>query len=784
MIFSPRTTRAIALTRLACTLLLGCLLATATQAMAADEPRGPAANPDHILLQAAQFDPRDGSPQLPPELSAEEDDGPDYFIVQYRQPVERRHRQRVEALGGSIIAYVPMRALLLKLTPPAATALRADADVRWVGLYQPAYRLSPQAGRRQFSNPHRLADDHLWLTLDIFPGEDLRTVAADLHALGAEVVARSESPFARRLKIRAAPRLLPELAHIRAVQWIEEWGEFTLRNNDTRWVVQSNVAGLTSIWNHGLHGEGQIVGHIDSRIKHDSCYFEDPFNNTPGPDHRKLVAYRSTGGLGQGSHGTHTAGIIAGDQEPLGGTIDGNGIAYRARISHTDWNDITGFGNTASNLAEYLTYAHDDGARVHTNSWGDDGTTEYTTWARDIDQFSRLHEDDLVGFAVTNLSALKTPENAKNVLAIGATYQAPNQHQHSSGGQGPTADGRRKPELYAPGRYIYSAQLAVCATTSQSGTSMACPAIMGAAALVRQYYVEGWYPTGNLNPGDAMVPTGALLKATLLNAGVDMEPPGYPTFTEGWGRLLLENSLYFDGDSRNLQLWDVRHADGLETGEVLEFAFETISDDEPLRVTLVFTDEPAVLGATYTPVNDLDLEVVSPTTTYRGNMLSDGWSVPGGDADPLNNVEMVLLENPGVTSYQVRVIGTQIAGSEPQGFAIVVTGDLSRTAAAVGEADAITRAPAGRLAVQPNPFNPETTIDFSLPHAGLTSLAVYDPAGHRLRTLVEGLRQPGVHRVRWDGRDERGHLAASGIYLLRLEQDGRELGTRKAILLK
>ena len=55
---------------------------------------------------------------------------------------------------------------------------------------------------------------------------------------------------------------------------------------------------------------------------------------------------------------------------------------------------------------------------------------------------------------------------------------------------------------------------------------MACPAVTGCAALVRQYYEEGFYPTGSASPADALVPTGALVKATLLNGTIDMRPLG------------------------------------------------------------------------------------------------------------------------------------------------------------------------------------------------------------------------------------------------------------------
>ena len=87
-------------------------------------------------------------------------------------------------------------------------------------------------------------------------------------------------------------------------------------------------------------------------------------------------------------------------------------------------------------MVDHLTLHHNQGARVHTNSWGDDYTTDYNGLARAIDVFSHDYEESLVLFAVTNGSYLKNPENAKNVLAVGASEDTPSQDYHCSGGTG------------------------------------------------------------------------------------------------------------------------------------------------------------------------------------------------------------------------------------------------------------------------------------------------------------------------------------------------------------
>ncbi len=83
----------------------------------------------------------------------------------------------------------------------------------------------------------------------------------------------------------------------------------------------------------------------------------------------------------------------------------------------------------------------------------------------------------------------------------------------------------------------------------------------------------------------------------------------------------------------------------------------------------------------------------------------------------------------------------------------------------------------------PNPFNPETQIEFALPAAGHTRLAIYNLLGQEVRTLVDNDLPAGTHTIRWDGHDSRGNAAASGIYLYRLEATGVSL-TRKMAMVK
>jgi len=83
----------------------------------------------------------------------------------------------------------------------------------------------------------------------------------------------------------------------------------------------------------------------------------------------------------------------------------------------------------------------------------------------------------------------------------------------------------------------------------------------------------------------------------------------------------------------------------------------------------------------------------------------------------------------------------------------------------------------------PNPFNPGTTIQFTLPVMENVKLSVYDITGRHVKTLINQICSQGIHSVVWDGRDDLGNLVASGLYLYKLES-GAFSKTRKLIFVQ
>jgi flagellar hook assembly protein FlgD len=83
----------------------------------------------------------------------------------------------------------------------------------------------------------------------------------------------------------------------------------------------------------------------------------------------------------------------------------------------------------------------------------------------------------------------------------------------------------------------------------------------------------------------------------------------------------------------------------------------------------------------------------------------------------------------------------------------------------------------------PNPFNPATTIDVTIPERSELVVAIYDARGARVATLNAGIQDAGTHRVEWNGTDDAGRGVGSGVYFYRLEGAGA-VASKKMVLLK
>ena len=84
----------------------------------------------------------------------------------------------------------------------------------------------------------------------------------------------------------------------------------------------------------------------------------------------------------------------------------------------------------------------------------------------------------------------------------------------------------------------------------------------------------------------------------------------------------------------------------------------------------------------------------------------------------------------------------------------------------------------------PNPFNPSTTITFSIPNESKVNLSVYNVKGQKIKTLTKESFEIGSHSVIWNGDDESGKSISSGVYLYKLNVNGKTEVVKKCLLLK
>lgn len=431
-----------------------------------------------------------------------------------------------------------------------------------------------------------------------------------------------------------------------------------------------------------LSGRGQIIGLADSGLDKGSISNIHPDLQGSDSDLPRILLLRSYAGReladDPDGHGTHMAGIIVGSgQESQGqyrGVAPGASLYFQALLNQQ------GILTLPSTITALFVPAYEAGVRVHVDGWGVENNA-YSDRARDIDDFTWRHNDFLPIFSAGNrgphAGTLSQEANSKNALVVGASQSvrpgwssesAESAKPMPASSSGPTADGRIKPDLSAPG----SALLSTCSSLVDSnypensaytylgGSSMAAAVVGGNVALLRQYLAE---VCGQHNP------SAALLKALLIN-GSRLSAADQRAQL-GWGILDTAGTLL--PMRKNLFQWkeDWLSAEGNRLFREYRFNVTDASYDLPVRVTLVWND-PASMNteAVQELVNDLDLVVVDPQGRYySGNNFLSGAEE---QADHVNNVEIVHIPHPNAGTYTIRVQADSLhAAYQQQPFAVV-----------------------------------------------------------------------------------------------------------------
>jgi hypothetical protein len=517
--------------------------------------------------------------------------------------------------------------------------------------------------------------------------------------------------------------------------------------------------------------EIDVVGIADTGIDMYSLYFYDTdvptisyqtslSKTVLNRNHRKImqyIAYADAGEDADGGHGSHVAGSVAGnllheDAVTYNGDVNAakaNGMSPDAKISFFDIG-VSGepYLYTPTDINKNLfSKMLPSGAKIFSNSWGS-STNYYETDARNSDLFMWQHPETLVVVAAGNdgeygINTVGSPATGKNILAVGAgmsdadswdsvygfdlgTYYDIDSVAYFSS-IGPTADGRLKPDVIAPGYWVMSAYgtddsiSPYVDTLLNAGTSMATPIVSSFVLKVRRYFLDGYYPTGIATAANSFMPSGALMKAVIIHSGHQMkysynsstsqwQDMTYPSIIQGYGRLMLNNTLKFSPSTTYASNFSSGIGENTYTEEATvnpyehdlfvvgnvynnykkqglapqRYVFNSVntvhkfylrandSSSLPMRFTMAYTDYPGTAYASNVMTNTLKLSVDETSST--GNKTYTPYTTKGTKTSLVNNVQMIDISSPvGGALYTIKVTATKLQVSN-QTYALVVTG--------------------------------------------------------------------------------------------------------------
>lgn len=641
-----------------------------------------------LHLKIGKFDPLKKEVKIKDfHIESLPEDEENYYIIQLKGPIKEEWKNKLKELGLKIIDYIPDYAYIVKMKGSFKNQLKGLDFIRWIGIYQPSYKIDPRILEKDFGiklkkEKNKEINDTILVRILLFGSEDLPTVLKTIEKLGGKIVSKGNDFIIANLKKSD----INSIAFIPSVKWIEEYKSPQLFLD-----VSTKIISAPAVWNVGLNGSGVNISVTDTGIDSGNL-------TTLHPDLRgrvvALIDYTENNtydGIAEDphGHGTHTAGTVLGN-----GTASNRnytGVASAANLIVQRVFDDYGWYSGPSDLRELFNDSFKLKAKVTSNSWGSNTLGIYTIDDADVDEAVRKYNLTIV-FAAGNSgpgsSTTGSPGNAKNVITVGATENNkpyvnssypgysdnPNEVAFFSS-RGPTEDGRVKPDVVAPGTAILAPKSSLAPSSRyeryggvvqgnggdygyMAGTSMATPHVAGLSALVIQKYFETF----------GKYPSPALVKAMIIN-GADDIGYGYPSCIQGWGRVNANKTLL---ETPTRKIIPKEENVSLATENYSAYKLK-VGNASAFKVTLVWTDVPGSPSASKALVNDLDLIVVSQKFSYRGN----DFTYPFDDyRDDVNNVENVFIENPESGNYTVIVYASNIP-NETQRYALVISGNVS-----------------------------------------------------------------------------------------------------------
>ncbi len=649
------------------------------------------------------------------------------WLLQFTNHIEPAWQEELRQQGVELLHYVPDDAFVARFNRVNAATVSQLSYVHWTGPFEARLKVHPRLAsqvRQQVTGRfdiHFLGRPGLTEIEKLVLNRSVGARAGVSTSLGTLFRASVTASQLRRLAaspdviwIEPAPR--PHLSDEIAVKII---GGDDGKGASPSLVQAAGFDGrdvTVAVADSGLDSGDLTVLHPDLAGRVDALFYYDTL----------------TDAADEHGHGTHVAGIVAGNAAT--GEVDGNGhwwglgVAPGAHLVAQRIFDGAGGYHPPPSNARLTQDAVRAGAYVGSNSWGDDTAGEYNLNAAEFDGLVRDADPQVPGeqayvleFSAGNagpgVQTMDSPAVGKNVLATGASennrfgfgiYDSGQEVIADFSSRGPAEDGRIKPDLVAPGTWIASLR-SVYANDNNSwapiddlylyegGTSQAGPHASGACAVAVQWYrathagatpspalVKAMLMNSTDSLGTALVPDPTALAdpssdgtGTIL---VGTENTPIPNNDQGWGRLNLANLIL----SPVRWLFQDQGVE-LATGDKFEKQL-VIGGGAPLRILLAYTDVPGLPAAIPALVNDLDLEVVAPDgTLFRGNAIADGESVTGTpEGDRINNVEGILISAPSAGQWTVRVAAYHVPvdvhhrtnGSPRQDFALVISGQL------------------------------------------------------------------------------------------------------------
>lgn len=352
----------------------------------------------------------------------------EFYIVQTSgiQTVESLRKVLLER-GKTIYGYFPDDAYLTKLNPADVRDLTAVDQVAWLGLFQPAWRIAPRLDYVIQTEPDRFLGLTAIFEKTAFSGID--DIIRTMSFRNLQVVDVAERARGWKVLLEGSAISAQDLVLMDGCIWVERNVEHFLHGNVARSSAnittgRNGVAGpimdVEDVWNRGIRGEGQVAAGSDTGLStgnlatlhHD--YGQQGSATNPM---RVIAGYalgRATWDDNQttgGGHGTHTSGSIVGNGVRSGATPNTNtfpatsftGTAPKANFVFQSIMDSGGnLGGIPADLNNLFQTPYNDGARVHSNSWGAPIDGQYNANSQDVDEFTWNNQDMVVTFSAGN----------------------------------------------------------------------------------------------------------------------------------------------------------------------------------------------------------------------------------------------------------------------------------------------------------------------------------------------------------------------------------------------